>query len=80
MHPLACTGRLTYGHWFTSLSHGGPDDVGAMDAFLMAMLLGLVEPFSTHVPELGSVVQGTLELPEGRHAFQNCSNRLGITL
>lgn len=35
--------------------HGGPDNVGAMYAILMAKLLGLVEPFSSHVPQLALV-------------------------
>lgn len=45
------------------VSHGGPDDVGAMDAILVAELLGLVEPFSSHVPQLAPVTDSPLEVP-----------------
>lgn len=34
------------------VSHGGPDDVGAMDAVLVTKLLSLVEPLSAQVPQL----------------------------
>lgn len=43
---------LTDGQWFVALPHRGPDEVRAMDAVLMAKLLGLVEPFSTQVLQL----------------------------
>lgn len=48
------------------MSHGRPDDVGAVDAILMAKLLGLVEPFSGHVPQPVPVTDRPLEVPEVR--------------
>lgn len=42
-----------------------------MDAILMAKLLGLVEPFSTQVPQLVSVNRALLEPPEERHVRWN---------
>lgn len=59
--------RLTYGQWLMCMSHGGPDDVGAVDAVLVAKLLGLVEPFSGHVPQSALVTHSRLEVPECRH-------------
>ena len=62
----AAHNRLTYSQRFLCvfLFHGGPDDIRAMDAILMAKLLGLVEPFSSHVSELAPVTDSLLEVPE----------------
>ena len=49
------------------LFHGGPDDVRSMDSILMAKLLGLVEPFSSHIPQLAPVTDSPLEVPEYRN-------------
>ena len=56
--------RLTYSQRFMCVFHGGPDDVGAMDAILMAKLLGLVEPLSCHVLQLAPVIHSLLQFPE----------------
>lgn len=60
------------------VSHGGPDDVGAMDAILMSKLLGLVEPLSSQVPQLAPVTNSRLQLPECRHVshFSTSQNLL----
>ncbi len=58
---LQCSqGRLTYSQRFMSVPHGGPDNVRAMYTILMAKLLALVEPFSSHVPELAPVTHSVL--------------------
>lgn len=54
---------LTYGQWLLRLLHGRPDDVGAMDALLVAQLLGFVEPFSSHVPQEVPVTHLLLQVP-----------------
>lgn len=45
-----------------------------MDAILMAKLLGLVEPFSTQVPQLVSVNCVLLEPPEERQVHWNVTS------
>lgn len=52
--------RLTYSQGFVCVPHGGPDDVGSMDAVLVAKLLGLIEPFSCQVPQLALVLHSLL--------------------
>lgn len=42
--------------------HGGPDDVRAMDAILMAKLLRLIEPLSSQVSQMASVHPGLLQV------------------
>lgn len=49
------------------MSHGGPDNVGAMDAILMTKLLGLIEPFSSQVPQLALVTNSLLQVPGCGH-------------
>lgn len=55
--------KLTYGHWFIGVFDGGPDDVRAMDAVLMAKLLGFIKPFSGQVLQLLLVTHSLLEFP-----------------
>lgn len=54
---------LTRGWRPLRLFHGHPDDVGAVNALLMAELLGFVEPFSSHVPKQGPVTHRLLQVP-----------------
>lgn len=54
---------LTEGQWLLRLLHGRPDDVGAMNAFLVAELLGFIEPFSSHVPQQVPVPHRLLQVP-----------------
>ena len=58
---------LTYSERFIGVFHGGSDDLGAVDAILMTKLLGLVEPFSGHEPQLAPVTHSPLEVPECRY-------------
>lgn len=54
---------LTRGRRPLRLSHGRPDDVGAVNALPMAALLGFVEPFSSQVPQQAPVTHRLLQVP-----------------